>query len=127
MAPIRNSPRSVWLMYTCICEDTITTSSRGLTGSVTHAWRMWVVIGSGTPAMSQINVLQPAVRIRTVPALIVPRSVFTAVTRPLERSNPSHLGVWMDLDAGAVGAARVAPHDGVVADDPARRVVQRAV
>ena len=36
------------------------------------------------------------------------------------------LGVGMDLDAGAVGAARVPPDDGVVADDPAGRVIQRA-
>ena len=40
----------------------MTTSSSGLTGSVTHACRMCVVIGSGTPAMSEISVLQPAVR-----------------------------------------------------------------
>src|SRR6266576_1465956 len=37
-----------------------------------------------------------------------------------------HLGVRVDLDAAAVGAAREAPDDRVVADDPARRVIQGA-
>ncbi len=42
---------------------------------------------------------------------------------PLETGD---LGCGMDLDAEAVGRAREAPHDRVVADDPARRVVERA-
>ena len=50
---------------------------------------MWVVIGSGTPAMSQISVLQPAVQFSTWPALIVPRLVITLVMRLPERSIPS--------------------------------------
>ena len=36
------------------------------------------------------------------------------------------LGVLVDLDAAPVGRARESPDDGVVADDPARRVVERA-
>src|SRR5581483_7592834 len=40
--------------------------------------------------------------------------------------DPGHGGVLVDLDARPVGRAREAPHDGVVADDPARRVVERA-
>ena len=55
----------------------MTTSSSGFIGSVTHACRMCVVIGSGTPAMSLMSVLQPAVQLRTWPALIVPRFVRT--------------------------------------------------
>ena len=62
----------------------------------------------------------------TWPALTVPRFVRTAVDPPVRALEPLDLGVGMDLDAGAVGAARVAPHDRVVADDPARRVVERA-
>ena len=75
-------------MYTCICDDTITTSRSGLSGSVTHACRMCVVIGSCTPAMSEISELHPAVQLSTVPALIRPRLVTTASTRPLVRSRP---------------------------------------
>ena len=70
----------------CICEETITTSSSGFTGSVTQAWRMCVVIGSRTSAMSQISVLQPAVALITVPVAIRPRLVCTPLTRPFERS-----------------------------------------
>ena len=36
-----------------------------------------------------------------------------------------HLGVLMDVDAARIGAPGVAPVDGVVADDAARRMVQR--
>ena len=36
------------------------------------------------------------------------------------------LGVLMDLDSAPVRRARESPHDGVVPDDPAGRVVQRA-
>ena len=66
----------------------MTTSSSGLTGSVTHACRMWVVIGRATPAMSHSSVLQPAVQLMTWPARMVPRLVRTASTRPLVRSRP---------------------------------------
>ena len=87
---------------------------------------MWVVIGSGTPAMSEISVLQPAVALTTWPASTRPRFVCTAVMRPLDALEPGHLGVGMDLRAARVGAAREAPDDRVVADDAARRVIQRA-
>ena len=75
-------------MYTCICDETITTSSSGFSGSVTQAWRMCVVIGICTPAISEISELQPAVQLSTVPALMRPRLVLTASTRPLVRSIP---------------------------------------
>ena len=58
-------------------------------GSVTQACRMCVVIGIGTPAMSLISVLQPAVQLSTCPARIVPRFVRTALTRPFTRSRPA--------------------------------------
>ncbi len=45
-----------------------------------------MVIGSGTPTMSEISVLQPAVQLRTAPAVTMPRLVCTFVTRPFERS-----------------------------------------
>src|SRR6267143_5177650 len=72
-APIRNSPRSVWEMYTCICDETMITSRNGFSGSVTNACRMCVVIGSGTPARSATSVDHPAVALITVPALTSPR------------------------------------------------------
>ena len=53
--------------------------------------------------------------------------------RRLDRGDPvavaleaGDLGVLVDLDAAPVGRAREPPDDGVVADDPAGRVVQRA-
>ena len=48
------------------------------------------------------------------------------VMRPFAALEPGDLGVGMDLRAARVGAAREAPDDGVVADDAARRVVERA-
>ena len=45
-------------------------------------------IGSGTPAMSLMIVLQPAVQLRTWPARIVPRFVRTTVMRSPVRSSP---------------------------------------
>ena len=60
-------------------------------------------------------------------------SALDAAATRLDRDDPvaaaleaRDLGVLMDLDAAAVGRAREAPHDRVVADDPARRVVERA-
>ena len=111
----------------CICEDTITTSSIGLTGSVTHACRMWVVIGSGTPAMS-LMMRAPAGRaVQDLTGLDV------AAVRPHRRDavavravDAGDLGVRVDLRAARVRAACEAPDDRVVADDAARRVVQRA-
>src|SRR5438093_1028426 len=38
-------------MYTCICDETMITSRKGFSGSVTNACRMWVVIGSDDPAV----------------------------------------------------------------------------
>ena len=61
----------------------------GVIGSVTQACRMCVVIGIGTPAMSEMSELQPAVQLSTTPALIVPRLVRTASMRPFVRSKPS--------------------------------------
>ena len=104
----------------------MTTSSSGLTGSVTHACRMWVVIGSGTPAMSHSSVLQPAVQLMTWPgadrAAVGAHRVDAAVAA-LEAED---LGVGVDLGPARVGAAGQAPDDGVVADDAAGRVVERA-
>ncbi len=84
------------------------------------------MIGSGTPARSQTSVDQPAVQEMTVSASTAPRVVSTPVTRPFSRRIAGHLGVRVQLDSAPVGAARVAPDDGVVADDPAGRVVERA-
>ncbi len=74
-APIRNSPRSVCDTYTCICAETMITSRNGLTGSVTNACRMWVVIGSRTPASPQTSVDQPATALTTTSASTRPRFV----------------------------------------------------
>ena len=87
-APIRNSPRSVWEMYTCICDETMITSRKGFSGSVTNACRMCVVIGSDTPARLATRVDQPAVALITIPASTSPRVVCTPVTRPFDRSMP---------------------------------------
>ena len=46
-----------------------------------------------------------------------------AAVRPLDAR---HLGVGVDLDTAAVGRTSEPPDDGVVADDPAGRVVERA-
>ena len=67
-----------------------------------------MVIGSGTPAMSLISVHQPAVQLSTWPALIVPRLVFTRVTRPLERSIPSTSVFWW-ISAPPWSALRASP------------------
>ena len=80
-----------------------------MSGSVTKACRMWVVIGSGTPAMSASSVLQPAVAETTVPAFTCPRLVFTPVTRPLERSMPVTL-VYGWISTPPRSAPRAKPH-----------------
>jgi len=64
------------------------TSRNGLTGSVTKAWRMWVVIGRRTPARPVTSDDQPAVALTSVPQSIAPRFVRTPVTFPFERSIP---------------------------------------
>ena len=46
------------------------TSRNGFSGSVTKAWRMCVVIGSGTPARPATSDDQPAVALTTVPHAI---------------------------------------------------------
>ena len=86
---------------------------------------MCVVIGSGTPARSATSVDQPAVALTTVSHSMSPRVVSTARDAAVGPLDPGHLRVRMDLGAVPVGAAGVAPDDRVVADDPARRVVER--
>ena len=56
------------------------TSKNGLSGSVTHACRGKVVMGSRTPAMSAMVVHQPAVAFSTMLVLIRPRLVCTPTT-----------------------------------------------
>ena len=125
-APMRNSPRSVCETYTCSCEETRTTSRNGLTGSVTKAWRMCVVIGRRRPTSLPTSDDQPAVALTTWPHSTRPRVVSTAVMRSPLRWKPVTSVSMVDLDAETVGRAREAPHDGVVANDPARRVEERA-
>ena len=84
------------------------------------------MIGSRTPARPQTSVDQPATALITTSASTRPRFVSTAVTRPPVVLDPGHLVYWWISTPRAVGAAREAPDDGVVADDPARRVVERA-
>ncbi len=84
------------------------------------------MIGSRTPAMSHSSVDQPAVQLTTVPALDRRRGWSHAGDAAVGVVDAGDLGVGMDLGAACVGAAREAPDDGVVADDPARRVVERA-
>ena len=49
---------------------------------------MCVVIGIGTPAMSEISVLQPAVALTTTPASTRPRLVSDRGDAAVARSNP---------------------------------------
>ena len=67
-----------------------------------------MVIGSATPAMSEISVLQPAVQLSTTPAPTVPRLVCTALMRPLERSNPVTSVSWW-ISAPPASAPRAKP------------------
>ena len=100
-------------------------SSSGFSGSVTNACRMWVVIGSSIPAIAAMVELQPAVALTTCPAPIVrPSRSVTPVARPFERSMPV-TSVYGWISAPRVGGARQPPDHGVVADDPAGRVVER--
>ena len=78
----------------CSVPDTMILSSSGFTGSVTHACRMCVVSGSGTPTMSQTRVLQPATQEITVSQLIVPRLVSTPVTLPFSTLMPVTSVYW---------------------------------
>ena len=55
-----------------------------------------------------------------------PRFVRTPATRPPLHIDARDLGVLVDLGAQPVCRARVGPHHGVVADDAARLVVERA-
>src|SRR5437868_4689143 len=41
--------------------------------------------------------------------------------------DPRHFRVLVDVDTRAIRGTRKSPHNGVVPDDPARRVVQRAL
>ena len=56
---------------------------------------------------------------------MAPRVVSTPTTRPPCNSNARDLGLLVNLDAAAVGAAAVAPGHGVVARDRPGRVEQR--
>ena len=87
---------------------------------------MCVVIGRRRPTSLPTSDDQPAVALTTWPHSTRPRVVSTAVMRSPAALEARDLGVLMDLDAPTVGRARESPHDRVVADDPARRVVERA-
>ena len=85
------------------------------------------MIGSRTPARPQTSVDQPATALITTSASMRPRFVCTrghAAVRDCSIPVTSVYG-WISTPR-AVGAAREAPDDGVVADDPAGRVVERA-
>ncbi len=56
-----------------------------------------------------------------------PWFVLTPWMRPSLTSNPGHLDALVDLDAAPPRLLGVAPDDGVVADDAAGRVVERAL
>ena len=75
--------------------------------------------------MSAMVVHQPAVALRTVPVLMVPRLVSTPVTRAVLDVDAGDFGVLVDVDAALVGLAGIAPHHRVMADDAAGRVIQR--
>src|SRR6187397_1825791 len=122
---MRNSPRSVCDTYTWSCEETRTTSRNGFTGSVTKAWRMCVVMGRRRPTRRPTSDDQPAVALTTCPHSTRPRFVWTAVIRSLSRSKPVTSVPWW-ISTPRRSAAREAPDDRVVADDPAGRVVERA-
>ncbi len=126
-APIRNSPRSVCEMYTWSCEDTMITSRNGFIGSVTNAWRMCVVIGSRTPREPG-DERRPAGGGASRPARTrCGRAVVsTATMRSPFRSKPvTSVSGWISTPSSS-RRARIPPDDRVVADDPARRVVERA-
>ena len=55
-----------------------------------------------------------------------PFVVRTPWHRPSRTSKPDDLDALVDVDPGAADLLRVAPDNGVVADDPTRRVVERA-
>src|SRR5437588_332949 len=74
----------------CRVPETMILCRSGLTGSVTHAWRMWVVIGTGTPAMAATSVLQPETHEITLPAEMVPRLVSTPTARPVHLRRVHH-------------------------------------
>jgi hypothetical protein len=82
-----------------------------------------VTIGSSTPAMRAMVEHQPAVALTTVFVRIVPRLVTTS-TRP-SRTSIAVTSVCGWIWTPSRSAARcVAPDDGVVADDAARRVIE---
>jgi hypothetical protein len=66
----------------------MTASRNGFSGSVTNAWRMWVVIGRRIPASPATSDDQPAVALMTWPHSTRPRFVSTAVMRSPSRSSP---------------------------------------
>ena len=94
LAPKTNSPRSVWLMYTCSVPDTMTVERNGFTGSVTAAWSGNVWIGMSTPAIAEISEDQPAVAFSTTRVAMSPRLVRTPRTRPSTTSMPVTSVFW---------------------------------
>ena len=83
----------------------MTTSRNGLSGSVTQACRMCVVIGSRTPAIREISELQPAVQLSTT-FVRTCRGWCPRLDVAVRALDPGDLRVGMDLDPAAVGAAR---------------------
>ena len=83
------------------------------------------MIGSRRPTSLPTSDDQPAVALTTWPHSTRPRVVSTAVMRSPSRWKPVDFGGRVDLDAEAVCRAREPPHDRVVPDDPAGRVVER--
>ena len=72
----------------CSVPDTMILRSSGFTGSVTQAWRMWVVIGTSIPARRPTSVDQPDVHEITVPAEIAAAVRLDARHLPLSRVMP---------------------------------------
>ena len=85
------------------------------------------MIGSGTPASAATGVDQPAVALRTTLAGDVALVRLDALHPAVLDVEARHLDALVDLDAAPPGLLGVAPDDGVVADDPAGRVVERAL
>ena len=61
----------------------MTLSKNGFSGSVTHAWSGWVMMGSVTPAILLTTVAHPAVQFTTAGVAIAPRLVTTPVMAPV--------------------------------------------
>ena len=111
----------------CICDETITTSSSGFDrlGDAgledVRRDRQAHVVG-----MSQFRVLQPAVALIADASADPPAIGLYAAHATVGALDRRDLGVGVDLGAALVDAAGEAPHDRVVADDPARAVIRSA-